>query len=63
MDNYRCYLTARVRIFKSPGYDSAGEKSFTFRMHRLASAMEAQMAAYLVTVPLMMMLPSSLNPS
>ena len=62
MDNYRCYLTARVRIFNAFGQDSAGEESFTFRVHRSVSAMETQMAAYLVTVSLMMMLPSSVKP-
>ena len=30
MDNYRCYLTARVQIFKSSEQDLAGEESFTF---------------------------------
>ena len=59
MDNYRCYLTARVRIFKSSGQDLVGEESFTFRVHHLVSAMETQMAAYLMTVSLMMMLPCS----
>ena len=62
MDNYRCYLMARVRIFKSFGQDSAREESFTFRVHHPISAMETQMAAYLVTVSLMMMLPSSAKP-
>ena len=62
MDNYRCYLMARVWIFKSSGQDLAGEESFTFRVHRSVSAMETQMAAYLVMVSLMMMLPSSVKP-
>ena len=62
MNNYRCYLTARVRIFKSSGQDSAGEESFTFRVHYPVSAMETQMAAYLVIVSLMMMLSSSAKP-
>ena len=56
MDNYRCYLTARVWIFKSSGQDSAREESFTFRVHHLVSVMETQMTAYLVMVSLMMML-------
>ena len=62
MNNDRCYLTARVRIFMSSGQDSTGEESFTFRVHRPVSAMETQMAAYLVTMSLMMMLPSSVKP-
>ena len=62
MDNYRCYLTARVRIFKSSGQDLAGEKFFTLRVHHPISTMETQMAAHLVTVSLMMMLPSSDKP-
>ena len=62
MDNYRCYLTARVRIFKSFEQDSTGEESFTFRVHCPVSEMENQMAAYLVMVSLMMMLPSSIKP-
>ena len=62
MDNYRSYLTARVWIFKSYGQDSAREESFTFRVHRSVSAMETQMAAYLMMVSLMMMLPSSVKP-
>ena len=62
MDNYRCYLMARVWIFKSFGQDSAREESFTFQEHHPVSAMETQMAAYLVTVSLMMMLPCSAKP-
>ena len=62
MDNYRCYLMARVRIFKSFGQDSAREESFTFRVHYAVLAMETQMAAYLVTASLMVMLPSSAKP-
>ena len=58
MDNYRCYLKARVRIFKSFGHDLAGEKFFTLRVHHLVSTMETQMAAHLVTVSLMVMSPS-----
>ena len=58
MNNYRCYLMTRVWIFKSSGQDSAGEESFTFRVHHPVSVMETQMAAYLVMVSLMMMLPS-----
>ena len=57
MDNYRCYLTVRVQIFKSSGQDLAGEKFFTLQVHHPVSTMETQMAAYLVTVSLMMMLP------
>ena len=44
--------------FKSFGQDSAREGSFTFRLHHPVSVMETQMAAYLVMVSLMMMLPS-----
>ena len=62
MDNYRCYLMARVRIFKSSRQDSAGEEFFTFQVHHPVSAMETQMTAYLVTVSLMMILPSSAKP-
>ena len=58
MDNYRCYLTARVWIFKSSGQASVGEESFTFHVYYSVSLMETRMAAYLVTVSLMMMLPS-----
>ena len=62
MDNYRCYLMARVWIFKSSKQDSTEEESFTFWVHRPVLAMETQMAAYLVTVSLMLMLPSSVKP-
>ena len=48
--------------FKSSRQDLVGEESFTFRVHRLVSTMETQMAAYLVTVSLMMILPSSIKP-
>ena len=62
MDNNRCFLTIRVQIFKSSKQDSTREESFTFRVHHPISAMETQMAAYLVLVSLMMMLPSSVKP-
>ena len=62
MDNYQCYLMARVWIFKSSGQDSVREESFTFRVYHPVSAMETQMATYLVTVSLMMMLSSSVKP-
>ena len=58
MDNYRCYLMARVRIFKSSRQDLAGEKFFTLWVHHLVSTMVTQMAAHLVTVCLMVMSPS-----
>ena len=58
MDNYRCYLMARVQIFMSSGQDLAGEKFFTLWVHHLVSAMETQMAAHLVMVSLMVMSPS-----
>jgi hypothetical protein len=28
MDKYRCYLSARVQIFKSSGHDSTGENPY-----------------------------------
>ena len=58
MDNYRCYLIAKVRIFKSSRQDLAGEKFFTLRVHHPVSTMEAQMATHLVTVSVMVMSPS-----
>ena len=58
MDNYRCYHTAKVWIFKSSRQDLAGEKFFTLRVHHPISTMETQMAAHLVTVSLMVMSPS-----
>ena len=58
MDNYRCYLSARVQNFKSSGQDFTGEKPFILQVHHPVSAMETQMAAYLVTVSLMVMSPS-----
>ena len=61
MDNYRCYLTARVWIFKSSRQDLAREESFTFRVHRPVPAMETLMIAPLVT--LVTMLPSPSTPS
>ena len=61
MNNYRCYLMARVQIFKSSRQDSAREEFFTFWVHHSVSAMETQMTAYLVIVSLMMMLPSSVK--
>ena len=62
MDNYRCYLMARVQIFKSSRQNSAGEESFTFWVHYPVSTMETQMAAYLMIISLMMMLHSSAKP-
>ena len=56
MDNYRCYLTARVLIFKSSGQDLAGEGSFTYQVHHPIPMMETLMIAPLVT--LVTMLPS-----
>ena len=61
MDNYRCYLMARVQILKSFGQDLAGEESFTFRVHHLVLGMETLMIASLVT--LVMMLPSPSTPA
>jgi len=62
MNNYRCYLTTRVWIFKSSGQNSVREESFTFRVYHPVLDIETHMAAYLVTVSLMMMLPSSVKP-
>jgi len=58
MDNYRCYLTARVQIFESSEQDLAGEKSFTLWVHHPDLAMETPMDAHLMTVSLMVMSPS-----
>ena len=49
-------------IFNFSRQDSAGEESFTFQVYHLVSAMETQIATYLVMVSLMMMLPSSTKP-
>ena len=61
MDNYRCYLTVRVRIFKSSRQDLAGEESFTLLVHHPIPGMETLMIAPLVT--LVMMLPSPSTPA
>ena len=61
MDNYRCFLMARVQIFKSSGHDLAGEESFTFWVHHPVLGMETLMIAPLVT--LVMMLPSPSTPA
>jgi len=58
MDNYRCYLMAKVWIFKSSKQDLVGEKLFTLWVHHPVSTMETQMAAHLVTMSLMVMSPS-----
>jgi hypothetical protein len=54
MDNYRCYLTARVQIFKSSGQDLTREKSIILQVHHLVLEMETLMIAPLVTVTVMM---------
>ena len=54
MDNYRCYLMARVWIFKSSGQDLAGEESFTLWVHHLVLRMETLMIAPLVTQVMML---------
>jgi hypothetical protein len=41
MDNYRCYLSARVRIFKSSEQDLIGEKSFILWVHLPVLEMKA----------------------
>ena len=61
MDNYRCYLTARVWIFKSSEQDLAGEESFTFQVHHLVLGVETLMIAPLVT--LVTVLPSPSTPA
>ena len=61
MDNYRCYLMARVWIFKSSGQDLAGEESFTLWVHHPVLAMATLMIAPLVT--LVTMLPSPSTPA
>ena len=61
MDNYRCYLKARVWIFKFFGQEWAREESFTLRVHHLVLLMETLMIAPLVT--LVMMLPSPSTPA
>ena len=58
MDNYRCYIMARVQIFEFSEQDLAGEKFFTLCVHHLVSTMETKMAAHLVTVSLMVVSPS-----
>ena len=59
MDNYHCYLTARVWILKSSGQDLAGEESFTLRVHHLAPGIETLMIAPLVTLGMMLPFPST----
>ena len=59
MDNYRCYLTARVRIFKSSGQDLAGEESFTFWVHHPVPTMETLMIVPLVTLVTILHSPST----
>ena len=59
MDNYRCYLMARVRIFKSSGQDLAGEESFTLWVHHPVLGMETLMIAPLVTLVTMLHSPST----
>ena len=61
MDNYQCYLMARVQIFKSSRQDKAREESFTFRVHHPVPVMETLMIAPLVT--LVTMLPSPSTPA
>ena len=63
MDNYHCYLTVRVQIFKSFGQDLTREKSFIPWVHHPVLAVETQIAAYLVMVTLMMMSPFVSTPA
>ena len=59
MDNYRCYLTARVWIFKSSGQDSS-PISFIPWVHQSVLGMDTLMIAPLMT--LVIMLPSLFIP-
>ena len=61
MNNDRCYLTARVQIFKSSGQDLVGEESFNSWVHHPIPTMETLMIAPLVT--LVTMLPSPSTPA
>jgi hypothetical protein len=58
MDNYRCYLSTRVRIFKSSRQDLTGEKSFILRVHLPVLEMKTLIVAPIVMVILMMVVPS-----
>ena len=49
MDNYRCYLMARVQIFKSSGQDPSPILLILW-IHLLVSKMETLMVAPLVMV-------------
>jgi hypothetical protein len=62
MDNYRCYLPARVRIFKSFGQNSS-PVLFILRVHLSIPEMETLMVAPLVMVTLMMMSPFLSKPA
>ena len=55
MDNYQCYLTARVRNFKSSERDLAGEESFILQVHHRISEMET-----LIVAPLVMLMKTTL---
>ena len=55
MDNYRCYLTARVWIFKSSEQDFT-PILFIPWVHQLVPGMETLMVAPLVMVTLLMSL-------
>jgi hypothetical protein len=57
MDNYRCYLSARVQIFESSLQDFS-PVLFIPWLHLSVSEIETLMVAPLVMVTLMMMLPS-----
>ena len=62
MDNYRCYLLARVRIFKSSGHDFSPILLILW-VHLPVLKMETLMVAPLVMVTLMMMPPSLSTPT
>ena len=53
MDNYRCYLPARVRVFKSSGHYSS-PILFILLVHLSVPRMETLMVAPLVMVTRMM---------
>jgi hypothetical protein len=62
IDNYRCYLLARVQTLKSPGQDFS-PILFIPRVHMLVLEMATLMVAPLVLVILMMISPSPFIPA
>ena len=57
MDNYRCYLMARVWIFKSSGHDSFSILFIPW-VHQSVPEMENLMVAPLVILVMMLPFPS-----